>query len=160
MEKRVETQTTTEELLQQNAKLEHENAELKAKLHWYEEQFRLAQHRRFAAQRTDASRSTQYSPERSERFLFISAPVGRKGKNRRLTQRSIEKLVEKYATAFGKPALTVHSLRHSFATRYYIENNDVPKLKNQSGHSSIQTKMIYTHLTDDQMRDAVNNMDK
>lgn len=49
MEKRVETQTTTEELLQQSAKLEHENAELKAKLHWYEEQFRLAQHRRFAA---------------------------------------------------------------------------------------------------------------
>lgn len=92
--------------------------------------------------------------------MFIAAPVGRKGKNRRLTQRSIEKLVEKYATAFGKPALTVHSLRHSFATRYHIENNDVPKLKNQLGHSSIQTTMIYTHLTDDQMKNAVNNMDK
>ncbi|MGW8958168.1 tyrosine-type recombinase/integrase [Paenibacillus sp. NPDC055715] len=81
-------------------------------------------------------------------------------KNRRLTQSSIEKLVEKYATAFGKPALTVHSLRHSFATRYHIENNDVPKLKNQLGHSSIRTTMIYTHLTDNQMRNAVNNMDK
>ena len=105
-------------------------------------------------------RETRYTPEKNERFLFIAAPVGRKGKNRRLTQRSIEKLVEKYATAFGKPALTVHSLRHSFATRYHIENNDVSKLKNQLGHSSIQTTIIHTHLTDDQMRSAVNNMDK
>lgn len=105
-------------------------------------------------------RETRYTPEKNEKYLFIAAPVGRKGKNRRLTQRSIEKLVEKYATAFGKPALTVHSLRHSFATRYHIENNDVPKLKNQLGHSSIQTTMIYTHLTDDQMKNAVNNMDK
>ncbi|WP_025722161.1 tyrosine-type recombinase/integrase [Paenibacillus polymyxa] len=77
-----------------------------------------------------------------------------------LNQRSIEKLIEKYATAFEKPALTVHSLRHSFATRYHLENNDVPRLKNQLGHSSIQTTMIYTHLTDEEMRKAVNNMDK
>ncbi|WP_039791451.1 tyrosine-type recombinase/integrase, partial [Paenibacillus riograndensis] len=82
-------------------------------------------------------RETRYVPEKLENYLFIAAPVGRKGKSRRLTQRSIEKLIEKYAAAFGKPSLTVHSLRHSFATRYHLENNDVPKLKNQLGHSSI-----------------------
>lgn len=105
-------------------------------------------------------REARYLPEKHENYLFIAAPVGRKGKSRRLTQRSIEKLVEKYATAFGKPSLTVHSLRHSFATRYHLENNDVPRLKNQLGHSSIQTTMIYTHLTDEEMRNAVNNMDR
>nr|WP_280921431.1 tyrosine-type recombinase/integrase [Paenibacillus sp. 1182] len=105
-------------------------------------------------------RESRYIPEKNESFLFIAAPIGRKGKSRRLTQRSIEKLIEKYALAFGKPALTVHSLRHSFATRYHLENNDVPRLKNQLGHSSIQTTMIYTHLTDEEMRNAVNNMDK
>ncbi len=105
-------------------------------------------------------RESRYIPEKNESFLFIAAPVGRKGKSRRLTQRSIEKLIEKYASAFGKPALTVHSLRHSFATRYHLENNDMPRLKNQLGHSSIQTTMIYTHLTDEEMRKAVNNMDK
>ncbi|CQR55940.1 tyrosine recombinase XerS [Paenibacillus riograndensis] len=105
-------------------------------------------------------RETRYVPEKLENYLFIAAPVGRKGKSRRLTQRSIEKLIEKYAAAFGKPSLTVHSLRHSFATRYHLENNDVPKLKNQLGHSSIQTTMIYTHLTDEEMRNAVNNMDR
>jgi len=45
MEKRTEAPTTTEE---QMNKLAHENAELKAKLRWYEEQFRLAQRKRFA----------------------------------------------------------------------------------------------------------------
>ncbi|WP_434784535.1 tyrosine-type recombinase/integrase [Paenibacillus polymyxa] len=60
------------------------------------------------------------SQKKNESFLFIAAPIGRKGKSRRLTQRSIEKLIEKYASAFGKPALTVHSLRHSFATRYHL----------------------------------------
>lgn len=105
-------------------------------------------------------RETRYEAEKSENYLFIAAPIGRKGKSRRLTPRSIEKLIEKYAAAFGKPALTVHSLRHSFATRYHLENNDVPRLKNQLGHSSIQTTMIYTHLTDEEMRNAVNNMDR
>lgn len=105
-------------------------------------------------------RESRYIPEKNESFLFIAASIGRKGKSRRLSQRSIEKLIEKYASAFGKPALTVHSLRHSFATRYHLENNDVPRLKNQLGHSSIQTTMIYTHLTDEEMRKAVNNMDK
>lgn len=105
-------------------------------------------------------REARYKPEKSETYLFLAAPIGRKGKNRRLTPRSIEKLIEKYATAYGKPALTVHSLRHSFATRYHQENNDVPRLRNQLGHSSIQTTMIYTHLTDEEMRKAVNNMDK
>ncbi|MBW4080596.1 tyrosine recombinase XerS [Paenibacillus sp. S150] len=105
-------------------------------------------------------REARYLPEKNESFLFIAAPVGRKGKSRRLTGRSIEKLIEKYAASFGKPSLTVHSLRHSFATRYHLENNDVPRLKNQLGHSSIQTTMIYTHLTDEEMRNAVNNMDR
>ncbi|MGG6310811.1 tyrosine recombinase XerS [Paenibacillus macerans] len=105
-------------------------------------------------------REARYKPEKAETDLFMAAPIGRKGKSRRLTPRAIEKLIEKYAAAYGKPALTVHSLRHSFATRYHQENNDVPRLKNQLGHSSIQTTMIYTHLTDEEMRKAVNNMDK
>ncbi|MDU7473772.1 MAG: tyrosine recombinase XerS [Paenibacillus macerans] len=105
-------------------------------------------------------REARYAPDKSESSLFLAAPIGRKGTNRRLTPRAIEKLIEKYAAAFGKPALTVHALRHSFATRYHQENNDVPRLKNQLGHSSIQTTMIYTHLTDEEMRKAVNNMDK
>lgn len=40
---------TLEQLQQQNAKLEQQNAELSAKLKWYEEQWRLSQQKRFGA---------------------------------------------------------------------------------------------------------------
>lgn len=104
-------------------------------------------------------RAKKYQVEKTNKALFISAPMGPKGKSRRLTARSVEKLIEKYATAFGKPSLSVHKLRHSFATRYHAEINDVPKLRRQLGHSSIQTTMIYTHIKNDDLKIAVDKMD-
>ncbi|MBU9714869.1 tyrosine recombinase XerS [Evansella tamaricis] len=107
-----------------------------------------------------AIRSERYELDKTLRALFVAAPMGPKGTTRRLTARSVEKLVEKYAKAFGKPALSVHKLRHSFATRYQMENNDIPKLRRQLGHSSVQTTMIYTHLTNTELEDAVKKMDR
>ncbi|MDT8861197.1 tyrosine recombinase XerS [Alkalihalobacillus sp. MEB130] len=104
-------------------------------------------------------REERYKVEKSNKALFVAAAMGPKGTPRRLTARSIEKLIEKYAVAFGKPALSVHKLRHSFATRYHIEINDVPKLRRQLGHSSIQTTMIYTHISNDDLKHAVDKMD-
>lgn len=104
-------------------------------------------------------RTQKYNLPSSNKALFVSAPMGPKGTTRRLSPRAIENLVKKYATAFGKPALSVHKLRHSFATRYQAENNDIPKLRRQLGHSSIQTTMIYTHLSNDELKKAVDHMD-
>ncbi|MFS0672607.1 tyrosine recombinase XerS [Ornithinibacillus sp. 179-J 7C1 HS] len=104
-------------------------------------------------------REVKYQVSKNFKALFIASSMGPKDTSRRLTGRSIEKIIEKYAKAFGKPALSVHKLRHSFATRYHFENNDVPKLRRQLGHSSIQTTMIYTHLTNEEMRSAVNKAD-
>jgi len=104
-------------------------------------------------------REDRYKIEKTNKALFVAAVMGPKGKPRRLTGRSIEKLIEKYATAFGKPSLSVHKLRHSFATRYHAEINDVPKLRRQLGHSSIQTTMIYTHISNDDLKNAVDKMD-
>ncbi|MDR7001724.1 tyrosine recombinase XerS [Neobacillus niacini] len=106
-----------------------------------------------------AVRTEKYQVDKTNKALFISAPMGPKGKSRRLTARSVEKLVEKYAAAFGKPSLSVHKLRHSFATRYHSEINDVPKLRRQLGHSSIQTTMIYTHIRNEDLKSAVDKMD-
>jgi len=106
-----------------------------------------------------AVRTAKYQVDKTMKSLFVAAPMGPKGKSRRLTARSVEKLVEKYATAFGKPSLSVHKLRHSFATRYHAEINDVPKLRRQLGHSSIQTTMIYTHIKNDDLKTAVDKMD-
>ncbi|RYL93334.1 tyrosine recombinase XerS [Sporolactobacillus sp. Y61] len=104
-------------------------------------------------------RVKRYGLEPSVKALFVSAPMGPKGTTRRLSPRAVENLVKKYAVAFGKPSLSVHKLRHSFATRYQAENNDIPKLRRQLGHSSIQTTMIYTHLSNDELKRAVDHMD-
>ncbi|MFN7249871.1 MAG: tyrosine recombinase XerS [Anaerobacillus sp.] len=106
-----------------------------------------------------AVRNERYKITKAMKSLFVSSPMGPKGTTRRLTPRAIEKLVEKYATAFGKSSLSVHKLRHSFATRYHSAINDVPKLRRQLGHSSIQTTMIYTHIKNDELGAAVKKMD-
>lgn len=104
-------------------------------------------------------RMERYKPEKNNKALFLAAKMGPKGTTRRLSARAFEKMVEKYANAFGKPSLSVHKLRHSFATRYHAEINDVPKLRRQLGHSSIQTTMIYTHIKNDDLKTAVDRMD-
>jgi transposase len=68
MEKRTES-PNPEELQQQIAKQEHQIAELSAKLKWYEEQFRLAQQKRFGAS------SEQTHPDQLELNLFNEAEV-------------------------------------------------------------------------------------
>lgn len=104
-------------------------------------------------------RETKYKVSHNTKALFISAPMGPKGTTRRMTARAVEKMIEKYAKAYGKPSLTVHKLRHSFASRYHNQINDVPKLRRQLGHSSIQTTMIYTHIRNEDLKDAVDEMD-
>ncbi|WP_138753598.1 IS66 family transposase [Paenibacillus sinopodophylli] len=60
---------TLEQLQQQNEKLEQQNTELSAKLKWYEEQFRLAQQKRFGAS------SEKTHPDQLELNLFNEAEV-------------------------------------------------------------------------------------
>jgi transposase len=69
MENRADTPTTMEELEQKNAQLEQKNTELTAKLKWYEEQFRLAQQKRFGAS------SEKTNPDQLELNLFNEAEV-------------------------------------------------------------------------------------
>lgn len=67
MEKRTENPLTIEELKQKTAKLEQENAQLTAKLKWYEDQIRKAQKERFGAS------SEQTHPDQLTLELFNEA---------------------------------------------------------------------------------------
>lgn len=72
-----------------------------------------------------------------------------------LTPRSIERLVHRYASEAGIPKhVSPHTLRHSFATDLLMNGADLRSVQTMLGHSSITTTQIYTHVTNQQLKDV------
>lgn len=104
-------------------------------------------------------RSDRYSPDGNEKAMFLSLP-SKTGTTNRFSKISAQKMVKKYAEAFGKSDLSVHKLRHTFATRHFQANKDIRSLQTQLAHGSMNTTAIYTHVFDDTLIDSVNNAEK
>ena len=45
--------------------------------------------------------------------------------------------------------ITFHSLRHSFATYYLLNNGNLLTLQSMLGHTNLNTTTIYLHLSQD-----------
>ncbi len=79
---------------------------------------------------------------------------GTSGNYRRLTPRSIQRIIEKYVRAAGiTKHVTPHTFRHSFATDLLTNGADLRSVQSLLGHSNISTTQIYTHVTDPQLRE-------
>lgn len=88
--------------------------------------------------------------------LFIDVAKNQKNKDaRRLTPRSIERIVKQHAIKAGiSKKVTPHVLRHSFATNLLSNGADIRSVQVMLGHANIATTQIYTHITDKQLREV------
>lgn len=84
--------------------------------------------------------------------LFIST------RKKRISNRAVQSTIDKYLkkAGFDTSIYSTHKLRHTAATLMYKYGNvDIRVLKDILGHSNVSTTQIYTHLDDDDLKNAV-----
>lgn len=89
-----------------------------------------------------------------KKALFISRL------NKRMGKQAVQLMVYHYLAEIGLDGqhYSVHKLRHTAATLMYQHGNvDILVLKDMLGHENLSTTEIYTHLENQQLREAVNN---
>ncbi len=93
----------------------------------------------------------QIRPESRDNALFVS------NKGKRISNRRVEQIIEEKLKLSGLDGMgfSVHKLRHTAATLMYQNGVDVRVLKEVLGHENLDTTQIYTHVANEQIRNAI-----
>lgn len=90
----------------------------------------------------------------SKNALFISR------NHKRISPRTVEHIVSEYIekAGLGGKGLSTHKLRHTAATLMYQHGHvDIRVLKDILGHANLGTTQIYTHVSDEQIKSAIDS---
>ncbi len=94
-------------------------------------------------------KSERVNPE-SGQALFTNA------KGKRLTTRTLQNVLKRWALQAGLPPDTSpHTLRHCFATHLLDGGADLKTVQQLLGHENLATTQIYTHVSIERLRSAV-----
>ncbi|TSC96291.1 MAG: hypothetical protein Athens101410_5 [Parcubacteria group bacterium Athens1014_10] len=88
-----------------------------------------------------------------DKALFINFSTRSFKSEKRLSTRSIERIIKSYARQAGLPYfITPHTIRHSFATDLLNQGVDLRIIQEFLGHKNIATTQVYTHVTNKKLR--------
>ena len=101
-----------------------------------------------------AIRNQRYKTEKTDIALFLTLY---RGVPNRIDASSVEKMVAKYSENF-KVRVTPHKLRHTLATRLYDATKSQVLVSHQLGHASTQVTDLYTHIVNDEQKNALDKL--
>ena len=102
----------------------------------------------------DLQKQAENQKSKNQDFLF----TGRRGK---LSSRNIQKIVQKAALKAGiQKQVHPHTLRHSFATHLLESGTDIRLIQTLLGHASISTTELYTHISNEQIKQIKSPIDE
>jgi len=80
-------------------------------------------------------------------------------KGGRLSPHYIRVMVKRLGSRAGiKKNISPHTLRHTFATDLMNKTKNIRLVQKSLGHADISTTMIYTHTTDDDLKEAMRSL--
>ena len=101
-------------------------------------------------------RDAIYKPEQKNKFVFLTRY---RGQANPISAEAIQALIGKYSEAYAGKRVQPHLLRHSFGKRWIEEGGSLVTLRDQLGHNTIETTVLYTNLTQEEQREILRKID-